>query len=237
MDLKLSKLKHIPSRNKNLIFGYVKDNWEKINKSKIIPEMIKYMFLIYFNIDIDTFDKNMTNDAFEILGNDSMISLPSHLYDLFLGSGANIDSYLSNVILTQNGGIHAWKFRQNAVNWNDSIGISKISSLNLVGDLDKDGQYCFMLSGNLLESREGLRDYICEAYGEAYKTNSIIEMILDCNNKSLRWIINNKDYGKAFDIEDGSYRAAVSLYNDDGGGCDDDGEGCMVELISYQYTI
>ena len=34
MDLKLSKLKKIPLRNKNLIFGYVKDNWEKINNAK-----------------------------------------------------------------------------------------------------------------------------------------------------------------------------------------------------------
>ena len=190
----------------------------------MIPEMIKYMFLIYFNIDIDIFDKNMTNDAFEILGNDSIISLPRNFV---LGSGTNNNSYLLNTALTQNGGIHAWKFRQNAVNWNDSIGISKISSLNLVGDLDKDGQYCFMLSGHLLESHKELT--YGDAYGEAYKTNSIIEMILDCNNKSLRWIINNKDYGKAFDIEDGSYRAVVSLYNDGG--------GCMVELISYQYTI
>ena len=227
MDLKLSKLKKIPLRNKNLIFGYVKDNWEKINNAKIIPEMIKYMFLIYFNIDIDTFDKNMTNDAFEILGNDCIISLPRKFV---LGSGTNINSYLSNVISTQtDGGIHVWKFKQNAVNWNDSIGISKISSLNLTGDLDKDGQYCFMLSGHCFKSDKELT--YGDAYGESYKKDSVIEMILDCtnNNKSLRWIINDKDYGKAFDIKDGSYRAVVSLYNDGG--------GCVVELISYQYTI
>ena len=38
-------------------------------------------------------------------------------------------------------------------------------------------------------------------------------MILDFNNMTLRYIINDHDYGKAFDIENGEYMAAVYMYD------------------------
>ncbi len=37
-------------------------------------------------------------------------------------------------------------------------------------------------------------------------------MIVDCNKQELKYIINGVDYGKAFDIENKKYRAAVNLY-------------------------
>ena len=46
-------------------------------------------------------------------------------------------------------------------------------------------------------------------YGINPPNGSIIEMILDLNNLTLSFIIDDKDYGKAFDVENGKYRAAI----------------------------
>ena len=62
-------------------------------------------------------------------------------------------------------------------------------------------------------------------YGERFEVNDIIEMRLDCNKWTLSYKINDKDFGKAFDIEPNEYRAAITLT---------DGLGCLFELISYQ---
>ena len=46
-------------------------------------------------------------------------------------------------------------------------------------------------------------------YGNECKINDIITMILDLNNLTLSYKINDKDYGIAFaDIENTEYRAA-----------------------------
>ena len=49
-------------------------------------------------------------------------------------------------------------------------------------------------------------------YGCLCKQNDIIDMELNMNDLELKFIVNGKDYGKAYDLEQGSYRAAVYLY-------------------------
>lgn len=48
-------------------------------------------------------------------------------------------------------------------------------------------------------------------YGVNPKNGSIIEMILDLDNLTLSYIIDGKDYGKAFDIEKGKYRLGLYM--------------------------
>ena len=48
-------------------------------------------------------------------------------------------------------------------------------------------------------------------YGIVCKTNDVIEMELNMNELYVKYIINGKDYGKAFDVKHGSYKAAVYL--------------------------
>ena len=49
-----------------------------------------------------------------------------------------------------------------------------------------------------------------------FQDGDIIEMILDLNAKQLRFICNSEDFGVAYEqIEDTSYRAAVSFYDED----------------------
>ena len=58
MSLKQSELQKIPQRNKDLGFGFAKRN-ENANRSTI-PEMIKYLCLIYLNQNKDEFVRKDT---------------------------------------------------------------------------------------------------------------------------------------------------------------------------------
>ena len=49
-------------------------------------------------------------------------------------------------------------------------------------------------------------------YGLNCKSNDIITMKVDFDNLELKFIVNDIDYGKAFDIKPGKYRAAVGLF-------------------------
>ena len=47
------------------------------------------------------------------------------------------------------------------------------------------------------------------SYGCECNENDIIEMTLDCNQWTLSYKINDKDFGKAFDVKPNKYRAAT----------------------------
>ena len=50
-------------------------------------------------------------------------------------------------------------------------------------------------------------------YGKRCVEGDIVDMILNFNNLTLRYKMNDKEYGNAFEnIEYGPYRAAVSVY-------------------------
>ena len=66
MALKASKLKQIPQRNKDLAFGYLREN-EVENRSNY-PQLIKYLVLFYSNQQ-DQFDPNATHESLKIDGN------------------------------------------------------------------------------------------------------------------------------------------------------------------------
>ena len=70
MALKQSSLSQIPQRNKDLAFGYVHEK-EKENKISV-PDMIKYLCLVYLNQNKDEFDGNLCDKKIEITG-DSII--------------------------------------------------------------------------------------------------------------------------------------------------------------------
>ena len=46
-------------------------------------------------------------------------------------------------------------------------------------------------------------------YASKFRENDIIKMILDLDNLILGYVINGKNYGVAFNVEEGSYRAAI----------------------------
>eukprot|EP01084_Bolivina_argentea_P149340 260887_1 len=66
--------------------------------------------------------------------------------------------------------------------------------------------------GNLLDPKKGQYSVLHE-YGTKCKNGDIVVMTLDLNSFSLRFAINDQDYGVAFaNIEDTEYRAAIFMY-------------------------
>merc|ERR1712228_112001 len=49
-------------------------------------------------------------------------------------------------------------------------------------------------------------------YGVKCKQGSIIQMIVNFNDLTIKYIIDEVDCGKAFDIESAEYKCAVTLY-------------------------
>ena len=96
-------------------------------------------------------------------------------------------------------GIFRWRFRINNVSsqWTD-IGVVSKGNHNL---------YSFEVMGGNVFDINGSR----QKYGSICKAGSIIEMILDLDRSTLRYIIDGMDYGIAHDVEKAEYRARVCL--------------------------
>ena len=220
MALKRSKLQQIPQRNKDLAFGYVKEN-EKAHKSSI-PDMIKYLCLIYLNQNKDLFDAQNTHKHIKIEGN---TITPSKI--------GSLSSYLRNIVSK---GIHVWRIKcgyETNYSIGDMIGIIqnekplKLSTYFVT--TSKSPAYGFGVAGILNQPCTiftGARNYGCKC-----TVNDIVEMKVDFNELTLSFKINENDYGKAFDIKPGEYRAAITLYSY----ARSVGNSCYT-LISYQHT-
>ena len=96
MALSKCKLNQIPQRNKDLAFGYVHEK-AKQNKQSI-PEMIKYLCLIYFN-PTDSFDPHPSNKKIKVNGNSIIVEADSKQVD---------NVYLKRIVSS---GVHLWKFK------------------------------------------------------------------------------------------------------------------------------
>ena len=224
IDLKRSQLQQIPQRNKDLAFGYVK-NCEEINNNSI-PDMIKYLCLIFLNQNKDTFDNINTHDhaTINIHGNCVKKRARSTIWNFM--DMAN--SYLDNIVSK---GIHIWQFQCNKPHQFDQIGIRNIDKKELLrvqgqfNQISHDDStiigYAFLLGGHITPFN--IR------YGQECRKDGIVEMKLDFNDLSLNFKIRGVDFGKAFDIRQGRYRAVVGFL--------DDYNERNVKLISYQHIV
>ena len=226
MALKPSKLKQIPQRNKDLAFGYLRENEEKTQSN--YPQLIKYLVLVYSNAE-DHFDPNMTHKLLKIEGN-------RVIHKRHDGWGHRL-SFLRNVVSE---GINVWKFRFNS-NYHEAfsqVGIWKTKSDKpsfatsiYIDNTNQDDISCtgyiITLHGRQSDPQNVVR-YKQEWFRPAVKDGDIIEMILDLNKLVLIFKINNVEKVKFEDIENTSYRAALATYR----------EGEKFTLISYQdiYT-
>ena len=223
MALTQSKLNQIPQRNKDLTFGYIKECEQNQNSS--IPSMIKYLCLIYLNLNKDEFDTTYTHSDIEI-NNDSIKAKP------YIDRAA-VNSFLTNVV---NSGVNIWRFQSNGCR-HELIGIRKSASGLTPSDLDgwfDEGEDNESIGYGYFPHKPALTNPDnCNQCGkrwgkEDYHAGDIIQMKLDCIEWTLSYKINNVDYGKAFDIESNTYRAAITLFpNSD--------EAPSYTLISYQH--
>ena len=121
---------------------------------------------------------------------------------------------------------------------NESVFVLSFMSSHLAkggffdGAAEHDGTvvgYSFVLDGYLTDT-ENAKSAPSKSYGESCSDNDIIEMKLDFNDLSLSYKIKGKDFGKAFDIKEGRYRAAVGLWNYNE-------EQKIATLISYEHIV
>ena len=101
--LKPSVIKEISQRNKDLTFGYLKENETKTKTN--YPQLIKYIILLYSNAK-DEFDPDATHVNLKIVGN-----------TVSQNKGGLNNSYSKNVM---NRGIYIWKFKFSCNQFNDS---------------------------------------------------------------------------------------------------------------------
>eukprot|EP01084_Bolivina_argentea_P285394 489396_1 len=122
-------------------------------------------------------------------------------------------AYLCNVVSE---GIHIWKILVNKVSdsWND-IGIWKTKLgepiLNNYFVSNKHSGYSYFLSHGKKSIPES-PGKCGPKYGVACRSCDIITMTLNFDTLTLSFKVNAIDYGKAFDIEKTTYRAAISCY-------------------------
>ena len=131
---------------------------------------------------------------------------------------------------TVSNGIYTWSFKIiNIVepdNWDDFI--IGIPEVNPDKDLKTICQDCYaeqhgagisagrgeLFVSSDYESRAREKCVHGRGYGKKCITNDIIEMEINLIELCVKYIINGKDYGKAFKIKDQEYKAAVYLYRD-----------------------
>eukprot|EP01084_Bolivina_argentea_P066715 121631_1 len=205
MALMKSKLNTVPQRNKAVAFGFCREEEIKWNDSSNIPQLIKYLCLLYLNQNKDEFDINNCHKDLKI--NDNYIKTDSNFRSCFLKNIVNKRKYIwrfqqnEGVIIA--GcliGIYDTKFKTSDYNFDeffDSVtfksGISTGYGLRLDGRLTNPENSTIWGKKTELKCQPG----------------DIIEMILDFNNLTLCFKINNKQC--TVKIENGEYKAALTL--------------------------
>ena len=221
MALKANKIKQIPQTNKDLAFGYLRENEQKSRAN--YPQLIKYLILLYSNRQ-DHFDPNATHKQIEIEGNTITGRWNKRAH-----------SFLKNIVIE---GIHIWKFRYHQdldddFEWPEGcVGIWKTKSgVPDVGGTPIDGPYESKICTGYIITMDGYRTdatdpgtYSQHKFRPEVKDGDIIEMILDFNKLILTFKINDEIKAKIDGIENTAYRAAVATF--------EYGEGFT--LLSYQ---
>eukprot|EP01083_Nonionella_stella_P106460 307338_1 len=129
-------------------------------------------------------------------------------------------------------GVHQWSFKilSHSGGSNIDIGIWKTKQYGKpITDnyftKKKNNGYAYVCTRGVITldnsaGRYGLR------YGKRCVANDVIDMILDMNKLELSFCVNKHSYGKAFSIENTTYRAAVDMYS----------QHDQLQLVSYQQN-
>ena len=147
-----------------------------------------------------------------------MMTLEANCIKLSKGAASN-SAFLCNVI---DQGKYKWKFKlkklANRAHWTTTIGIWKCNKHiePKVNDIFTKGNhmaYGYAVNrGTLVDEETGSKADYGTKYGTNCKEGDIVEMLIDLDKLELKYIVNGKDYGKAFEIEKTAYKAAVNLF-------------------------
>eukprot|EP01084_Bolivina_argentea_P306944 530479_1 len=217
MALNKIKLNSIPQRNKDVVFGFTREQENVSNNNFIMPQMIKYLCLLYLNQNKDEFDVDNNDKDIKLNGN--CVSTIHSMAHTIISS-----CLLQNQVHQRK---HIWKFKINKYNYQSTaIGIHNAKfefTRDKFFDIDENYNcpgYAMSFGGKKTDISS--HNAWGKSTGLQFKKGDIIDIILDFNEMKL--------YGKKgdecvelFDIEKGTYRAAVTLRGD-----------CSISLLSYQ---
>ena len=219
MALSFDRIKTISDKSKLVVYGFIHQTENILSHAEnktIIPDLVINLCILFYAL-LDRFDP-------KCIGPDMKLNEETQCI-VQMKTGSN-SAFLSNIFES---GSYYWRFKINECEsgrdkdpwWSQSIGIWQVKSD------DTNEVECAMLTyfteysnrtygfandyGELIDRRTGCVED--EKYGIQTKTGDIVEMYADMDNLELRFIINDIDYGKAFDIEAGKYRAVINLYD------------------------
>lgn len=224
----IEAVKIIDQRTKDIVYGYsrcVQQSFPADNIFYTISELIIHWILLYFHPQ-DAFDENHTHSTYRLNKDKLIVTKKKYSNEgcLFLTRRAKK-------------GIHTWQFKLVRIDpslYTMTIGIWKtkyqLDTSTAVRAVDKSHVYGWMLiddaNAYLVGESENKHDGN-EKYCKSCKQGDIVEMTLDLNEFQLKYSVNGKDYGVAFDnIEETEYVGAVSMYE----------ERDSVEILSYKVS-
>ena len=197
----------IKRRDESGVNGYIreieKNSFSNHAFYKEIPKIINDLCCEYYHESKDRFHPKLH-------GTKLKMQTVQAIHDNSFGTNS---AFLSNIVSK---GIHKWRFRQIGQPAtfigiiDNSIDFTKYFLYeSYYWELPSSSFGVLLEEGWLHGGDKGL--YHKRQYCPLTRNNDIIEMCLDFHNMELKFIINEKDYGKAFDIAAGEYRAGVCL--------------------------
>eukprot|EP01084_Bolivina_argentea_P272107 463193_1 len=240
ININIKELKMVKIETRYIVFGYIRECLiESYHISNI--ELISYIVLYYYQNN-DEWDTYLMSGHIEHIGNNmnSITHIGGINHDGPNGqpfmTGHNrydeqneigVNSYL-RMIVTDN--VFNWRFKINNVESESIIiGIFDVDDESFQTALGNDwtkwmlfsaqeftlyGGYGFVLgTAEITDPESG---YCFEnrtiEYGVICKNNDIVEMELNMNTLTLKYVINDIDYGTAYNVRKARYRAAVFMF-------------------------
>ena len=203
MALRLKQVSDIDRVRQLAVYGYIRE-YEQVNQVNI-PEGIIFVLILFYG-DSDRWDPKYISQYMKL--SDRTLTQVEY------GMGS---SYGQRVV---DSGIFKWRLRiDQCTNDGFMLGIRRVKG----DEADLPTKYWFTKGGfgngyafrSIVDEHARLTNDRGFALGRQYGSNSpngaIIEMMLDLDNLTLSYIINDVDYGKAFDIAKGKYRLGLYM--------------------------
>ena len=199
----LQDLHKIDQKRKDTVYGYIRN--DKLLKDTKIPEAVILICIIFFGRGCDEFDPKWK-------GKTMTLSKENRRVEYHAGPMSSI--YCKKIIES---GYHEWKFKiikTGNAGSNFTLGLWRCSDdkdppLSTYFTSGKDQGFGFSLDGaKKTRASDGCSS---DKYGAKVLTGDIVTMMVDFNDLSLCFKVNETFYGKSHDITKDKYRAAMFM--------------------------
>ena len=205
----LNDLKAISWIRKITVSGYIHTLESK--HSQQIPEQIILLCMLFYGNDCDEWNVSFIGNGLESKDR-TLSAIP------ISGIEKAGSAYGKRVIKS---GRFSWRFRIESMDMmgrgnKPMVGIWRVNfidnpPLDTFFTKGKEQGYGFAPLGPKLSSYNS--GYTADEYGVVAEDGDTVTMIIDLDQLSLCWKINDKSYGKSHDIIKDTYRAAVYMAN------------------------